>query len=97
MSPGGWPADDVGAGRQWQDWLDAVDELGADPSVEAFEEVVAAAVTLLAALTPPPGSRRPRPNRLAALVERWGVHVDAIPRLSVEQVETPPEDGDVRR
>ena len=72
MSEGRWPAEDLGAGPQWQAWLDAVDELGADPSVEAFDEVVAAAVSLLAAMTPPPGSRRPRPNRLAALVEHWG-------------------------
>jgi hypothetical protein len=71
MGAGTWPAEGLGAGAQWQEWLDAVDELGADPSVEAFDEVVAAARTLLVALTPPPESTRPRPHRLAALVQRW--------------------------
>jgi hypothetical protein len=39
MGEGGWPAEQLGADSQWQAWLDAVDELGADPSVEAFDEV----------------------------------------------------------
>jgi len=42
MGEGEGPAERLGPGSEWRAWLDAVDELGADPSVDAFEEVVAA-------------------------------------------------------
>lgn len=65
-------------GPEWSAWYAAIEELGGDPSVESFEQVVAAGKVLLEASMPPPGSHRPGPNRMIPLVELWNAQAEAL-------------------
>ncbi|WP_326852964.1 hypothetical protein [Actinocrinis sp.] len=63
---------------EWTAWIFAIEELGADPCVDNFEQLVSARNKFLETSTPPPGSHQPRPSRLIPLVELWNAQAETL-------------------